>query len=221
MCDGSGIREFVHEPSGCRFETLQFIDGHLGAPIPQAGSNGQPHARMQNSAPGTFPWTKVLLMVKHCLIERDFQELTKGNAFIPRSSHQIFISQFIIHRGTQRSAKVAPQTHVPLPPKRCGHHRIFLPIVEDPIGALIQKKWKSLEAGVFPSSTGAETHVPAVANDMNKLCIGPKFMQNIEMPQVIRVFTPCEGFSTGAAEAIENRGDEVFVTNLRSIANHR
>src|SRR5229473_5020458 len=113
LFDAPRVGKLLQKRSGRRFEEPQFFGWHFCAPIPQAGSNGKSHTRVENSATGPSSWPEILLVPQHRVIKGDFEELTKCDAFIPRTDHEIFISQFVIHLGTQGSAKVTAQTHVP------------------------------------------------------------------------------------------------------------
>src|SRR5260370_20729804 len=107
-------------------------------------------------------------------MEGDLKELTKSDAYISRTCHKIFISQFVIHLGSQRSAKLTPQSYVPFPPQGGSDHRIFFPAIKYPVRTLVEEERKPVEPGFVPSITCAKANVPAVTNNIHQLCLRPK-----------------------------------------------
>src|SRR5260370_36804456 len=103
-------------------------------------------------------------------MEGDLKELTKSDAYISRTCHKIFIAQFVIHLGSQRSAKLTPQSYVPFPPQGGRDHRIFFPAIKDPVRTLVEEERTPLYTELAPSITGTEPYFPAATNNMRSRC---------------------------------------------------
>src|ERR671910_110748 len=154
----------LFEQIPCRgLEALDVFHGHLCAPFPQPGRNGQP--RLLRSLPGVGQVRPCLALVEtdHGVVVGDAEELTKPLALSLRVLDEVFVVHLVVETWTERRAVLSRLAYLSLPPQRRGRDGVLLPGRVAPGGAL----------GLFPVQDG-QADVPAVADDVDELRLGPE-----------------------------------------------
>src|SRR5215212_8395498 len=154
----------LFEQIPCRgLEALDVCRGHLCAPVPHPGRNGQP--RLLRSFPGVGQVHLCLALSEtdHGIIVGDAEELTKPVAFSLRVLDEVFVERLVVETWTERRAVLSRLAYLSLPPQRRGRDGVLLPGRVAPDDSL----------GFFPIQDG-NTHIAAVADDVDELRVGPE-----------------------------------------------
>src|ERR671913_931933 len=157
------VAQLFEQIAGCSLEALDVCRGHLCAPVPHPGRNGQPCLLRSFPGVGQVRPRLALSETDHGVIVGDAEELTKPLALSLRVLDEVFVVHLVVETWTERRAVLTCLAYLPLPPQRRGRDGVLLPGGVAPGGAL----------ALFPVQNG-QADVPAVADDVDELRLGPE-----------------------------------------------
>src|SRR5918994_4332591 len=121
------VAQLFEQIAGCSLEALDVFHGHLCAPVPHPGRNGQP--RLLRSFPGVGQVRPRLALSKtdHGVVVGDAEELTKPLALSLRIVDEVFVERLVVETWAERRAVLSPLPYLSLPPQRRGRYGVLLP----------------------------------------------------------------------------------------------
>src|SRR5918995_3851837 len=172
---------------------LELLRGHLRSPVPEPGDDGAPlllldvEGRMRH----------VLVESENAFVVGYAQEGAECLARFGGARNQFFVAYLVVEFGSQRSTVFPAQAHVPLPPHRRRRYRVLRP-GRKTAGQLVRPA----------PAYGRNTHVAAVADEVNELGLGPQGVQGGDAAHVTGNLVPHEALAVPLSVEIEDTGDE-------------
>src|SRR5215213_6821103 len=170
---------------------------HLRAPVSQSRRDSQPRAL--SAAAGLDPFS-ALVESDHGVVVGDAEELTKPLALSLRVVDELFVERLVVEIWAERRAVLTRPPYLSLPPEGRGRDGVLLPGRVAPGGAL----------GFVPVQNG-QADVPAVADDVDELRVGPEGVECRDAAHVTRGLVPHQRFVLNFSVEAEDPVEEGWV----------
>jgi hypothetical protein len=136
----------------------------------------------------------------HGVVVGDAEELTKPLALSLRVLDEVFIERLVVQSWAERRPVLPRLAYLSLPPQRRGRDGVLLPGRVAPGGAL----------GLLPVQNG-QAYVPAVADDVDELRLGPEGVECRDAAHVTGGLVPNQRFVVDFSVQIEEPSEEGWV----------